>query len=97
MKQQPMILTMTWAAMSAQAITVTDTIFNRAKHETFAFGADVSFMPMMEMGHKVARHGWAAERHPSDSEGARHQQHPSARVEGEQWLQSYYKAGSTWL
>lgn len=43
-----MMLTMAWAAMSAHAITVTDTIFNRYAHEDFAFGADVSFVPMME-------------------------------------------------
>ena len=34
--------------MSAHAITVTDTIFNRYEHEDFAFGADVSFVPQME-------------------------------------------------
>ena len=34
--------------MSSHAITVTDTIFNRYAHEDFAFGADVSFVPMME-------------------------------------------------
>ena len=37
-----------WTAMSSHAITVTDTIFNRYAHEDFAFGADVSFVPMME-------------------------------------------------
>ena len=43
-----MMLTMAWAAMSAHAVTVTDTIFNRYAHEDFAFGADVSFVPQME-------------------------------------------------
>ena len=42
------MMTMAWAAMSAHAITVTDTIFNRYEHEEFAFGADVSFVPQME-------------------------------------------------
>ena len=39
---------MAWAAMSAHAVTVTDTLFNRNAHEDFAFGADVSFVPQME-------------------------------------------------
>ncbi len=39
---------MTCASFSVHAITVTDTIFNRYDHEEFAFGADVSFVPMME-------------------------------------------------
>ncbi|MCR5393954.1 MAG: glycosyl hydrolase 53 family protein [Bacteroidales bacterium] len=30
------------------AFTVTDTIFNRYEHESFAFGADISFVPQME-------------------------------------------------
>ena len=42
------MLTMAWETMSAHAITVTDTIFNRYAHEYFAFGADVSFVPQME-------------------------------------------------
>jgi len=49
MKQKLLLmLLMAWAATSAHAITVTDTIFNRNAHEDFAFGADVSFVPMME-------------------------------------------------
>ena len=44
-KQLLLMLTMAWAAMSVEAITVTDTIFNRSAHEDFAFGADVSFVP----------------------------------------------------
>ena len=47
-KQLLLMLTMAWAAMSVEAITVTDTIFNRSAHEDFAFGADVSFVPQME-------------------------------------------------
>ncbi len=39
---------MAWALTAAPAITVTDTLFNRSEHEDFAFGADVSFVPMME-------------------------------------------------
>ena len=39
---------MVWLSLGAQAITVTDTIFNRSEHEDFAFGADVSFVPQME-------------------------------------------------
>ena len=39
---------MAWALTVAPAITVTDTLFNRSEHEDFAFGADVSFVPMME-------------------------------------------------
>ena len=42
------MMTMAWATMSAHAITVTDTLFNRNLHEDFAFGADVSFVPQME-------------------------------------------------
>jgi arabinogalactan endo-1,4-beta-galactosidase len=42
------MMTMAWATMSAHAITVTDTLFNRSQHEDFAFGADVSFVPQME-------------------------------------------------
>lgn len=42
------MMTMAWATMSAHAITVTDTLFNRNLHENFAFGADVSFVPQME-------------------------------------------------
>ena len=42
------MMTMAWATMSAHAITVTDTLFNRNQHEDFAFGADVSFVPQME-------------------------------------------------
>lgn len=34
--------------MKSSAYVVTDTIFNRYEHEDFAFGADVSFVPMME-------------------------------------------------
>ena len=41
-------LALVWTAMSAGAITVTDTIFNHHEHEEFAFGADVSFVPQME-------------------------------------------------
>ncbi len=37
-----------WLTLSTQAVTVTDTIFNRNDHEAFAFGADVSFVPQME-------------------------------------------------
>lgn len=48
MKQLLIMLTMAWAAMSAHAVTVTDTIFNRYAYEDFAFGADVSFVPQME-------------------------------------------------
>ena len=48
MKQLLMVLTMAWLTISVHAITVTDTIFNRYEHEEFAFGADVSFVPMME-------------------------------------------------
>ncbi len=48
MKQLLLMLLTGWAALSAHAITVTDTIFNRYEHEEFAFGADVSFVPMME-------------------------------------------------
>ena len=43
-----LIMLIAWTAMSSHAITVTDTIFNRYAHEDFAFGADVSFVPMME-------------------------------------------------
>ena len=43
-----LILLMAWATIGAQAITVTDTLFNRSEHEDFAFGADVSFVPQME-------------------------------------------------
>ncbi len=40
---------MLWMTTSASAILVTDTLFNRADYEeTFAFGADVSFVPQME-------------------------------------------------
>lgn len=39
---------MVWLAITAKAITVTDTIFNRNEHPEYAFGADVSFVPMME-------------------------------------------------
>ncbi len=42
------MMLMAWAAIGVRAITVTDTIFNRSEHEVFAFGADVSFVPMME-------------------------------------------------
>lgn len=48
MKKLLMIMSMAWAVVSAHAITVTDTIFNRYAHEEFAFGADVSFVPQME-------------------------------------------------
>lgn len=48
MKQILLILMMVWATISAHATTVTDTIFHRNDHETFAFGADVSFVPQME-------------------------------------------------
>ena len=48
MKQLLLMLLTGWAALSAHAITVTDTIVNRYEHEEFAFGADVSFVPMME-------------------------------------------------
>ena len=48
MKQLLLTLALVWTAISAGAITVTDTIFNRYKHEDFAFGADVSFVPQME-------------------------------------------------
>lgn len=41
-------LLMAWMTMGSHAITITDTIFNRYEHEDFAFGADVSFVPMME-------------------------------------------------
>ncbi len=41
-------LLMVWMTMGSHAITITDTIFNRYEHEDFAFGADVSFVPMME-------------------------------------------------
>lgn len=37
-----------WLALTCQAMTVTDTLFNRSAHEDFAFGADVSFVPQME-------------------------------------------------
>ncbi len=37
-----------WLALTCQALTVTDTLFNRSAHEDFAFGADVSFVPQME-------------------------------------------------
>lgn len=43
----PLVVALLWA-LGAQAITVTDTIFNRAANEAFAFGADVSFVPAME-------------------------------------------------
>jgi len=39
---------LTTEAQSAKSYIVTDTIFNRYEHEAFAFGADVSFVPMME-------------------------------------------------
>lgn len=48
MKKILLILMMVWATISAHAISVTDTIFHRNDHETFAFGADVSFVPQME-------------------------------------------------
>lgn len=47
MKRQLLTLLMAATAMALQAATVTDTIFTRAAHEDFAFGADVSFVPMM--------------------------------------------------
>ena len=38
-----------WLALGTQAMTVTDTIFNRKAHEAdFAFGADVGFVSQME-------------------------------------------------
>lgn len=43
-----LMLIMTCLSVSAQTITVTDTLFKRYDHEDFAFGADVSFVPMME-------------------------------------------------
>jgi len=43
-----LLLVMACLTIGAQAITVTDTIFHRNDHEEFAFGADVSFVPMME-------------------------------------------------
>ena len=39
---------MACTTINAQTLTVTDTIFNRSEHEDYAFGADVSFVPMME-------------------------------------------------
>ena len=44
-----LMMLMAWAAMSAHAIAVTDTIFDRQAHEEdFAFGADVGFVSQME-------------------------------------------------
>lgn len=48
MKRQLLIFMMAVAALANHAYTVTDTIFNRSDHEDYAFGADVSFVPMME-------------------------------------------------
>ncbi len=48
MKRILSMLLLTWLAISANAITVTDTLFHRYEHEDYAFGADVSFVPMME-------------------------------------------------
>ncbi|MCR5820771.1 MAG: arabinogalactan endo-1,4-beta-galactosidase [Bacteroidaceae bacterium] len=48
MKKLLLMFTLAYVAIGAKAITVTDTIFNRTQHETFAFGADVSFVPSME-------------------------------------------------
>ena len=49
MKRSTLFVVMMVMALTAQAITVTDTLFNRAAHEAdFAFGADVSFVPQME-------------------------------------------------
>ena len=49
MKRSTLFVVMVVMALTAQAITVTDTLFNRAAHEAdFAFGADVSFVPQME-------------------------------------------------
>jgi arabinogalactan endo-1,4-beta-galactosidase len=44
-----LIVLMAWMAISGQAITVTDTIFDRKAYGTdFAFGADVGFVSQME-------------------------------------------------
>ena len=50
MRQKLLLLVWTLACttINAQTLTVTDTIFNRSEHEDYAFGADVSFVPMME-------------------------------------------------
>ncbi len=48
MKRQLLSLFFAFMALGTQAITVTDTIFNRYAHEDYAFGADVSFVPQME-------------------------------------------------
>ena len=48
MKKILLLLTLACMGTGAKAITVTDTIFNRYAHENYAFGADVSFVPMME-------------------------------------------------
>jgi len=48
MNRSLLVFFVTWLALSARAITVTDTIFSRSAHDDYAFGADVSFVPMME-------------------------------------------------
>lgn len=48
MKRFFLFLMMMVLGIGTKAVTITDTIFNRYEHEDFAFGADVSFVPMME-------------------------------------------------
>ncbi len=49
MRRHLFLFFFSWLALYGRAITVTDTIFDRQAYEdSFAFGADVSFVPMME-------------------------------------------------